>query len=72
MSRKFDCLSDQEMNAYIGDMSQAAGKLTEELINLADKHDVDRDFTMRSFARIFDNTVSMTTFQGYERKGETI
>ena len=70
MSRTIDRLNEQEFDAYTNDMAQTASDLVEKIIVLADKYDVDRDFTVKSFARNLSLTVQGSTFQQYKCKEE--
>lgn len=66
MSRKFDCLSDREKTDYAEGMGQIAGELIEKIIDLADKYDIDRDYSVEHFASVLNITASVGTFQKYK------
>ena len=66
MSRSIDSLNEKKVYAYADEMTQIAGGLGGKLVALADKYNVDRDFTIRRFAQIFSFTAQILTFQHHE------
>lgn len=61
-----DGLTDAERNAVFDDMEKVYPMVVNQLIALADKHNVERDNVIKHFAAIFSKIAECGTFVNWE------
>lgn len=64
-----EILSGKDRDAFISDTAEITTDLLHKLVEMADKHNVDRDNAVQYFASMFKMMVEISTFENYG-KGE--
>lgn len=64
-----EILSGKDRDAFISDTAEITTDLIHKLVEMADKHNVDRDNAVQYFASMFKMMVEISTFENYG-KGE--
>lgn len=60
-----DFLTAKEHDGYMTDFTDIVSSTIDNIISLADKHNVDRNNAMEHFAKIFSSMVEISTFEKY-------
>lgn len=60
-------LDGKEHDAYVDDISGVMNGLISNVLDVADKHNVDRDNAMQHFSQLLSGIVSISTFQHYKK-----
>lgn len=65
-------MSDNFRSIYLEDLAEAIRATLEKMVDVADKHNVDRNKAMQHFATVFSAIVKTSTFEDYktEKKEE--
>lgn len=58
-------LNDKEHAAYMEDFSVVVNGVIDEVISIADKHNIDRDNAIQHFATIFKAMTEISTFKNW-------
>lgn len=66
MSNEDEYLTQRECDEYMNDFSQVMHIVIEQVIALADRHNVDRDNAMQHFAAVFSAMTQCSTFEHFE------
>lgn len=59
-------LTEAEHNAVVEDISKIFPMVIQQLVTLADKHNVDRDDLIKHFAALFSNIAEISTFANWK------
>ena len=61
-----ETLSDAEYQAFVSDLTPIVLNTVHSLVELADKHNLDRDNVMGYFSTLFGTMAEISTFAGFE------
>lgn len=61
-------LSEQEQAEYMKDFVPFVNHVLDNLIRIADAHNIDRDNAIKHFATIISNLGDIATFMGYKKQ----
>lgn len=67
---KQEFLSGKEHDDYISDISGAMNNVIAQIIDIADKHNVNRDNAMQHFSELLNAMVLISTFQNFQKDGD--
>ena len=59
-------LSEAEHKAFVSDLTPIVLNTVRSLVELADKHNLDRDKVMEYFSTLFSTMAEISTFAGFE------
>lgn len=59
-------LSEAEHKAFVSDLTPIVLNTVHSLVELADKHNIDRDNVMEYFSTLFSTMAEISTFAGFE------